>query len=130
MPFETITIPGIKVTIDQVVYHYGGLTLPPGHPHAFVYFLTIHNNSSQCVILQGRKWIITEASGSTSVVEGEKIVGQTPRIHPGDSWSYNSYHATQGHAKAHGSFYGQDCSGNSIRIPIPPFALEVPCQGG
>ncbi|MCC5789583.1 MAG: ApaG domain [Opitutales bacterium] len=122
-------LPGLKATIDRVVYHYGGLTMPPGYPHAFVYFITIHNNSSKCVILQGRKWIITEFNGETTVVEGEKIVGQTPRIHPGDSWSYNSYHVTKGNAEVHGSFYGQDCSGSLIRIPVSSFSLEVPSQG-
>lgn len=127
---QTKMIPGLKATIDRVVYHYGGLTMPPGYPHAFVYYITIHNNSSHCVILQGRKWIVTEANGEKTVVEGEKIVGQTPRIHPGDSWSYNSYHVTKGDAEARGSFYGQNSSGEMIRIMIPSFALKVPAQGG
>ncbi|MCH8474126.1 MAG: ApaG domain [Opitutales bacterium] len=129
MPPVPTNIPGLKATVDRVVYHYGGLTMPPGYPHAFIYFVTIHNNSSHIVILMGRKWIITESNGETTVVEGEKIVGQTPRIHPGDSWSYNSYHVTKGNAEVHGSYYGQDCAGNLIRIPVSPFSLEVPAQG-
>jgi ApaG protein len=74
----------------------------------------------------GRKWILSNSDGTTTVVEGEKIVGETPIIDPGDTFSYNSYHVTHLSATAAGSFHGVDESGNKIHVKMTPFQLDVP----
>jgi len=35
---------------------------------------------------------VTNARGEITAVEGDGVVGQTPTIPPGDSFSYNSFH--------------------------------------
>jgi ApaG protein len=44
--------------------------VPPDRPHLFVYFITIHNDSLETVMIRGRKWVVTDAAGQRVVVEG------------------------------------------------------------
>ena len=118
-------LPGLTARLDKLVYHHGGKTLPPDRPHAFVYFLTIRNSSEHVVTLLGRKWVLHHADGRRQVIEGEKIVGETPRLEPGEEFSYNSYHVTGESAVAHGSFHGRDELGRRIHVMLPPFSMVV-----
>ena len=95
-------------------------------PHAFVYFITIQNGSDRIVTLLGRKWVIQHADGSQLVIEGEKIVGETPRIPPGEHFSYNSYHVTGVDARAQGCFHGVDEFGKKVHVFLPVFDMIVP----
>lgn len=128
MSFVTCSteLPGLTANLDKLCYHHGGSSLPADKPHAFVYFVTIRNGSDHTVTLLGRKWIITHADGTHLVVEGDKIVGETPRIEPGEQFSYNSYHVTGTDATVRGSFHGMDDQGRKIHAQLPPFELCIP----
>jgi ApaG protein len=119
-------LPGLTASLDKLCYHHGGASLPADKPHAFVYFITIHNSSDRTVTLLGRKWVVLHADGTRLVIEGDKIVGETPRIAPGEQFSYNSYHVTGSDASAHGSFHGVDEHGNQIHVILPPFEMNIP----
>ena len=122
----SVLLPGLTARLDKLVYHHGGMSLPPDKPHAFVYFVTISNASDRAVTLLGRKWVIHHDDGDSLVVEGDKIVGETPRIAPSEEFSYNSYHMTGADARAHGSFHGVDELGNKIHVILPPFDMTIP----
>ena len=94
MAHSSLEVPGLTAHLDRLVHHHGGTCLPEGKPHAFVYFITIKNESDRAVTLLGRKWMILHEDGSRLVIEGDKIVGETPRLAPGEHFSYNSYHVT------------------------------------
>lgn len=119
-------VPGLNVVLDRLVYRQGGLELPPEQPHAFIYYLTIRNDSDRTITLLGRKWVVEHADSTQLVVEGDKIVGETPRLDPGQNFSYNSYHVTHCDARAHGSFHGVDEQGRHIFVRIPKFDLRIP----
>lgn len=119
-------LPGLTARLDKLCYHHGGASLPADKPHAFVYFVTIHNSADRAVTLLGRKWVVQHADGTQLVVEGDKIVGETPRLAPGEQFSYNSYHVTGLDASAHGSFHGVDELGNRIHVVLPPFDMNIP----
>ncbi len=121
-------LPGLTARLDRLVYHHGGMSLPPDKPHAFVYFITVRNGSDRVVTLLGRKWVIDHADGTRLVVEGDKIVGETPRLAPGEQFSYNSYHVTATDARAQGSFHGADEFGARIHVILPPFNLVIPAD--
>jgi len=123
---ESRELPGLTVTVSRVVHFEPGDKLPANRPHAFVYFITVHNESKETVTLLGRKWIVLEPGGSRVVIEGDKIVGKTPCLAPGGYFSYNSFHTTAGDARAEGSFHGIDGSGKPVHVRIPPFELTVP----
>ena len=125
MPASAL-LPGLRASLDNLIYHRGGSSLPADTPHAFVYFITIHNASDRTVTLLGRKWVVEYASGHRRVIEGDRIVGETPRLAPGESFSYNSYHVTGEPASALGSFHGVDERGGKVHVTVGPFQLSPP----
>lgn len=123
---SSVPLSGLTARLDKLVYHHGGMSLPVDKPHAFVYFITIENGSDRVVTLLGRKWVIHHNDGTQLVVEGDRIVGETPRLAPGEQFSYNSYHMTGVNALAHGCFHGVDELGNRIHVTLPPFEMCIP----
>lgn len=130
MPEDFEELEGLRVEIDNVIY-MPSLDAPKDRPHPFVYFINIHNNSTETVSIIGRKWLVREEGyPEIVVVEGEGVVGQVPEILPGESFSYNSYHVTRGAGTAEGSFFGKTESGRRIFVRIPLFKLTLPTSGG
>jgi ApaG protein len=117
---------GLRVTVDEVVYQ-PDLPTPTDRPHCFVYFISIHNDTPLPVTIKGRKWVVSNARGEITAVEGDGVVGQFPTIPPGEKFSYNSFHlldTTTGQAR--GSYLGVDADGQTVVTRIPPFDLIVP----
>ena len=123
---QSTELEGLQATLDKLVHHREKSKVKGINLHAFIYFITLHNMSDRTVTLQGRKWVLSNVDGTTTVVEGEKIVGETPTIPSGESFSYNSYHVTHLSAKAAGSFHGVDEFGEKIHVRMEPFRLDIP----
>jgi ApaG protein len=123
---ESTELEGLHASLDKLVHHKEKSTVKGINLHAFIYFITIRNVSDRKVTLLGRKWILTNSDGTTTVVEGDKIVGETPTIPPGESFSYNSYHVTHLSAEASGSFHGFDEFNKKVHVRIKPFRLDIP----
>lgn len=117
---------GLRAIVERVVFT-PSLDTPADRPFAFVYAITIHNGWAAPVTLKGRKWIVTGSDGSCHVIEGDGIVGRFPRLEPGESFSYNSYHVVAGRSRAEGMFLACDDRGQPIRVPVPEFDMDVPC---
>jgi len=115
----------VRVIVDDVV-HMPGLDAPIEQPHPFVYFISIHNDSSQNVTIRARKWVIRSEDGDVTVVEGQGVVGQTPEIEPGGHFSYNSYHVIGGPVLVSGAFFGETGDGEWFFTRIPEFKLSPP----
>jgi ApaG protein len=123
---SSLELPGLSARLDRLEHHHGGACLPPDRPHAFVYYITIRNASDRTVTLLGRKWVIDYRDGTQQVIEGDKIVGETPRLSPGEEFSYNSHHVTGCNAKVCGGFHGVDEAGTKIHVLLAPFDLTIP----
>lgn len=123
MTFEPLS--GLNVTVDSVAYD-PSRPAPPDRPHPFVYNISIHNGSAETVSIFGRKWIVRESDGTTMVVEGDGVVGQFPRLAPGETFSYNSYHVIKAESTASGSFFGTTAQGRPIFTRIPVFEMHPP----
>ena len=118
--------PKLRVTVDRVVYQPQAAT-PADRPFCFVYFITIHNDTDEAVTIKGRKWVVTSDTGEITAVEGEGVVGETPEIPPGGSFSYNSFHLLDTPtAIAQGSYLGLDARGRKVLTRIPKFEMTVP----
>jgi ApaG protein len=126
MASESIELEGLRVTLDKLVYHKDPINLPSEQPHAFIYFITITNLCDRSVRIIGRKWLILNEDGTQIVIEGDKLVGETPVIAPGEEFSYNSYHVTSMNAKVRGSYHGIDQMDQKIHAKIPEFELIIP----
>lgn len=118
-------LPGLEVTVDDVIY-MPSLDAPDDRPFPFVYFITIRNNSTTTVTVKARKWVVRAANGETLVVEGDGVVGQFPRLGPGDEYSYNSCHTINSDSRAEGAYFVQDDAGNTWCVRIPAFEMDVP----
>jgi ApaG protein len=125
-PEKSTELKSAQVVLDRLIYQRNEANLPADRPHAFIYFLTIRNLSDRRFTLLGRKWILAQADGTTQVIEGDKIVGQTPTLAPGEEFSYNSYHVTAVNTTACGSFHGLDEFDKPIHVKIPPFEMVIP----
>ena len=56
----------------------------------FSYTISIENTGDTPVQLLNRRWLITDANGEESEVQGEGVVGQQPTIAPGQTYTYTS----------------------------------------
>lgn len=121
---------GVFVTLDQLDYAYEPVQTPPGRPHVFTYHLTIHNHSEGRITILARKWVLHQADGQIEVIEGDKVVGKTPELEPGQSFSYASFHLAGTGALVSGAFHGVDATGTPIAVSIPSFELTIPGETG
>lgn len=119
---------GLEVALDKVVYRYDPDNSQFGRPHVFIYFITIRNNSPETISLRGRRWVLQSRGERTQVVEGDGIVGEKPRLRPGESYSFHGFHMLKESAVATGSFHGVDCAGHHIMVRIPSFAMQTPAM--
>ena len=121
-----VELEGLSVVVDRVVYQ-SDMDTPEDRPHCFAYFITISNNSNITVTIKGRKWVVNEADGNKTVVEGDGVVGMFPELEPGESFDYHSFHLFSGDwAVATGSYIGVDAKGRTVITRIPEFRMDVP----
>jgi ApaG protein len=57
----------------------------------FEYVIRIDNTSARPLTLLSREWLIIDGEGERHSVVGEGVVGQQPRIEPGDHFEYASF---------------------------------------
>jgi len=125
-PSGFIELPGLRVTVDRVLYQPEAQT-PPDRPHCFVYFITIHNDSDVTVTIKGRKWVVINERGEVTAVEGDGVVGEFPKIAPTEHFTYNSFHLNDTPtAVAEGSYIGMDERGRKVITRIPKFTMSLP----
>jgi len=94
---------------------------------AFAYTIQITNQGTVPITLRNRHWIITHGDGSEEEVIGEGVIGETPLLEPGASYTYTSgalIPTPVGSMK--GSYGFVTRQGESFRAEIPEFALHAP----
>jgi ApaG protein len=116
---------GLHATVDQVIY-MPQLEAPEDRPYPFVYFITIHNGSSEPITIKARKWVLTDEDEQLTVLECDGVNGKFPRLAPGQDFSFNHYHVIGSDSRAEGAFFGVTASGEAIFTRIPPFFMRVP----
>lgn len=94
---------------------------------AFAYTMHITNRSEHNITLRNRHWIITHADGSVEEVIGEGVIGKTPELAPGKSYSYTSGAVIPTSVGSMRGSYGfVTDEGQSFRAEIPEFTLHTP----
>jgi ApaG protein len=95
--------------------------------YAFAYTIHITNRSDTQITLRNRHWIITHGDGFKEEVTGEGVVGETPQLAPGASYSYTSGALIPTRVGSMRGSYGfVTDSGQLFRVDIPEFALHAP----
>ena len=116
---------GLKVTVDKIVYS-PHLDAPMDRPFPFVYHISICNDSDVTVTIRGRKWVVTEQDGTCVVVEGDGVVGEFPRLEPGERFCYSSYHVIASDSVVEGAYLAAIEDGGPALVRIPRFELKRP----
>jgi len=79
---------GIRVQVKS--RHVPERSDPDQGHHFFVYAVRITNLGDLSAQLISRHWVITDADGSVQEVRGDGVVGEQPRLEPGQSFEYTS----------------------------------------
>lgn len=95
--------------------------------YVFAYTITIKNLSNVPAQLLSRHWLITDANGKVQEVTGDGVVGEQPKLDPGETFRYSSGAILETPVGAmQGSYKMQAEDGIDFDAPIPPFTLAVP----
>lgn len=100
---------------------------PEEDRYVFAYHITITNTGTVAAQLLSRHWIITDGAGSVQEVKGEGVIGEQPRLAPGEQYRYTSGSILETPVGSmHGSYQMVAEDGHHFEAPIPPFTLAVP----
>lgn len=97
-----------------------------GH-YVWAYRVEVENASDMPWTLMRRYWKIIDANGQSQTVDGEGVVGKTPRIEPGQVYRYASgcpLPAPSGMMSGHYVMVADD--GAEMKATIPTFSLDSP----
>lgn len=101
---------------------------PEEKMYFFAYKIRIENNGNVPAQLISRHWIISDLRGHTEEVRGPGVVGQQPRIQPGNSFEYESACPLNSNCGSMRGFYDMKTDdGEVFQIEIPEFFLVAPC---
>lgn len=100
---------------------------PARNRYVFAYTITIENVGDRAAQLLTRHWIITDATGHVQEVKGEGVVGEQPRLQPGDSFRYTSGAVLDTPVGTmQGTYHMITDQGARFEAPIAVFRLAVP----
>lgn len=123
-PYEAVTA-GVRV---RVLPAYEEEQSEPDEGYFFwTYTVEILNERDTPVQLRSRVWHITDAHGHVEEVRGPGVVGQTPTIEAGQSFSYTSgcpLSTVSGIMV--GSYQMVDAEGALFDVEVPAFSLDSP----
>ena len=121
------TTRGIRIEVHPF-YLEDQSTPDQGH-FVWAYRVKIENVGLEPVQLLNRYWKITDAFGRIKEVRGPGVVGEQPRLDPGETFEYTSGTplSTPSGIMA-GTYEMTTDSGDSFPVEVPPFSLDSPYE--
>jgi ApaG protein len=116
---------GIRVTASA--FYMPDESDPESRQYRFGYRITIYNEGTSPATLTSRRWLIIDADGNREEVEGPGVIGQTPRLEPGQGFKYTSYcplKTTWGTME--GSYHMERDDGSEFDAHVGRFFLVIP----
>lgn len=93
----------------------------------FAYHVRISNVGPETAQLVSREWIITDENGNVERVQGPGVVGEFPRLAPGQAFEYTSFcPLPTAMGTMHGNYTMRTLEGDEFQAAISPFTLAVP----
>ncbi|MCG8420418.1 MAG: Co2+/Mg2+ efflux protein ApaG [Proteobacteria bacterium] len=124
-PTSNAVTEGIRVTVESV--YLPDQSEPDDERYVFAYTVTIRNEGTEPAQLRTRHWIITDGRGVVDEVKGDGVVGQQPRLEPGQSFEYTSGCALETPlGTMHGTYQMFRDDGSMFDAEIAPFTLASP----
>jgi ApaG protein len=116
------TTQGIRVAVRP--FYLPQESDPESESWVFAYEITITNEGDSSARLVDRQWVIKDARNNIHEVEGGGVIGQTPTLEPGESFTYQSYcplGTNYGFMRGHYGMIRED--GERFEAEVAPFAL-------
>jgi ApaG protein len=123
-PFFHRETMGIRVTVRPT--YVRDQSRPWQGQFVFAYAVRIENVGDRAAQLLARRWLIHDSAGEDTEVMGEGVVGEQPRLGPGQTHEYQSFcvlKSARGHMEGQNFFQRDD--GTRFEAQIPRFALEA-----
>ncbi|CAK06047.1 putative methioine biosynthesis related protein [Rhizobium johnstonii 3841] len=100
---------------------------PEDDRYVWGYRIVISNNSGIAVRLVNRYWNITDQNGQVDEVTGPGVVGEQPRLSPGDTYEYSSgCPLDTPSGLMFGHYQMETDEGEMFDVDIPAFSLDSP----
>jgi ApaG protein len=122
--YEAVT-DNIKVSVKPQFLE--GQTKPDENKYVWAYTVTVQNLGNETVTLLTRHWIITDGFGRRQDVRGDGVVGEQPKLGPGQSFQYTSGCPLSTPSGMMVGSYGMvTSSGRLFDVVVPAFSLDSP----
>lgn len=100
---------------------------PEHNAYFWRYTIEVRNLGTVPVWLRARAWRIVDENGRVSEVRGIGVVGEQPRIAPGEAYGYTSgCPLTTPSGIMQGYYTMQTDGGDVFDVAIPAFSLDLP----
>ncbi len=124
-PTSLAVTDGIRVRVQS--QYLPDQSSPHDDRYVFAYTITISNEGARTAQLRTRHWIITDGRGTVEEVRGDGVVGEQPRLAPGQSFQYTSGCVlTTPIGTMHGTYRMWRDDGSSFDAQIALFSLASP----
>lgn len=116
-----------RVCVQVQSFYVEAQSEPDEERFVFAYTITIRNLGRHPVQLLGRYWMITNANGRQTEVQGEGVVGEQPLIPPGGEFQYTSGTVLETPLGTMEGYYQMiDHESEAFQVSIPVFRLAIP----
>jgi ApaG protein len=126
-PTSSAVTHGIRVTVQSL--YLADQSAPEHSRFVFAYTIAITNEGTAPAQLRTRHWVITNGKGGVEEVRGDGVVGEQPRLGPGESFQYTSGCALETPVGTmHGTYRMWRDDGTYFDAAIAPFSLASPLK--
>ncbi len=121
----TATTRAIRVTVRP--QYLPDQSDPGKSQYVWAYQVRIENEGEETVQLRSRCWKITDGLGRLQEVRGPGVVGEKPRLKPGEAFEYTSGTPLSTPSGFMGGTYQMVSeTGENFDVEIPTFSLDTP----
>lgn len=119
--------PCARIQIEVHAHYLPEQSEPEDDRFAFAYTVRMTHMGGAPAQLIDRHWVITDSDDCVEEVRGPGVIGETPRLEPGQSFEYTSGAVLRTPVgRMHGSYGWQTDDDRKFRSPIPAFVLSMP----
>jgi ApaG protein len=115
-----------QIAVHVITEYLESRSSPERRQFAFAYHVTLVNQGLKTAKLVTRHWIIIDANQQKKEVRGAGVVGKSPLLKSGESFSYSSGVILETPVGTmQGSYQMVDDQGHTFDAQIAPFLLSV-----
>lgn len=116
-----------RIRVEAVAEYIAEQSAPDDDRFVFAYHITIRNTGEVPAQLISRHWVITDSNNKVQEVRGQGVIGEQPRIAPGEEFRYSSGCVLETPVGTmQGSYQMAAADGHCFDAEIPAFVLAMP----